>query len=189
MSAATNNGLEAAKGDYVFFMDHDDFLEPNALQRCAEAILEDGPDMIYSDKAFTVEDIDDIAFVSASPAFSYDYYLSHPYFVHLIAARTEVVRQVGGLDETMNISHDVDYNLRLIEVCRTICHIPEVLYRWRLHAASLGHQHIDQCLAMTRGALERHFARTGQVVQFDDESYVNFRDLPSSTGPALEWPS
>ena len=177
VSAATNIGLEAAKGDYVLFMDHDDFLEPHALQRCAEAILENRPDMIYSDQAFTGEDIDEIAFVSAVPAFSYDYYLSHPYFVHLIVARTEVVRQVGGLDETMNISQDVDFNLRLIEVCRTICHIPEVLYRWRLHAASLGHRKIDHCRTMTRGALERHFARTGQVVLFDDESYPNFRDL------------
>ena len=86
VSAATNIGLEAAKGDYVFFMDHDDLLEPHALQRCAEAILENRPDMIYSDQAFTAEDIDEIAFVSAVPAFSYDYYLSHPYFVHLIAA-------------------------------------------------------------------------------------------------------
>ena len=52
----------------------------------------------------------------------------------------------------MNISHDVDFNIRLIEVCKTVSHLPEVLYRWRLHSASLGHQETDRCSAMTRAA-------------------------------------
>ena len=77
----------------------------------------------------------------------------------------------------MNISHDVDFNIRLIEVCKTVSHIPEVLYRWRLHSASLGHQETDRCRAMTRAALERHFVRSGQSVEFDDESYFNFRNF------------
>ncbi len=177
VSAATNLALEASNGDYVSFMDHDDFLEPHALHRFAEAILNDRPDLIYSDEVVTSEDLDEILLVSARSAFSYDHYLGHPYFVHLIAARSDLVRQVGGLDEAMSISQDVDLNLRLIEVCQTICHISEVLYRWRTHATSLGHQKKDQCRAMTRGALERHFARTGQVVQFEDRTHFNFRDL------------
>ena len=69
------------------FMDHDDFLEPHALQRFAEAILQDRPDLLYSDEAITSEDIEEIRHITARPTFSYDYYLSHPYFVHLIAAR------------------------------------------------------------------------------------------------------
>ncbi len=177
VSAATNIGLKAAQGDYTAFMDHDDFLEPHALFRFAAAILQDRPDMLYSDEAITGEDIDDLPLVTTRPVFSYDHYLGHPYFVHLIAARTELVKQVGGLDETMNISQDVDFNLRLIEVCRTICHVPDVLYRWRTHVRSLGHEKMDQCRLMTRRALERHFARTGQVVQFEDEDFFNFRDL------------
>ena len=150
VAVATNRGLSVAKGDYVFFMDHDDFLEPHALQRFVEAILRDRPDMIYSDEAITGENLDTILRVDARPAFSYDRYLGHPYFVHLIAARTELVRKVGGLNETMGISQDVDLNLRLIEVCQTICHVPEVLYRWRTHPASLRHQKMHQCRAMTR---------------------------------------
>ena len=177
VGAATNRGIAEATGDYIAFMNHDDFLEPHALHRFAEAILHDQPDMIYSDEAITDETLDTIRRVDARPAFSYDHYLGHPYFVHLIAARTELVRKVGGLNEEMSISQDVDLNLRLIEVCQTICHVPEVLYRWRTHPSSLGHQKKDDCRAMTRGALERHFARTGQVVQFDDEAHFNFRAL------------
>jgi len=177
VAAASNLGLSIAKGDYVFFMDHDDFLEPHALQRFAEAIIQDRPDMIYSDEAITGENIGTILRVDARPAFSYDHYLGHPYFVHLIAVRTALLRGVGGLNETMGISQDVDLNLRLIEVCQTICHVPEVLYRWRTHRASLGHQKMHQCRASTRQALERHFARTRQAVAFEDEHHFNYRDV------------
>ena len=115
--------------------------------------------------------------IDARPAFSYDHYLGHPYFVHLIAARAELVRKVGGLNEEMVISQDVDLNLRLIEVCRTICHVPEVLYRWRTHPGSLGHQKMHECRMMTRQAMQRHFARTGQSVRFEDETHFNYRDV------------
>ena len=113
VSGATNLGIEAASGDYIGFMDHDDVLEPHALHRFAEAVAQDQPDLIYSDEAITGENIDTILRVDARPAFSYDHYLGHPYFVHLIAARTELVRKVGALDEEMSISQDVDLNLRL----------------------------------------------------------------------------
>ena len=177
VSAATNAGLEVASGDYVSFMDHDDTIEPHALHHFALAILRDRPDMIYSDEVITREDLTEIIHIAARSSFSYDYYLGHPYFVHLIAARIELVRKIGGLDETMNISQDVDLNLRLIEQCQTISHIPEVLYRWREHSGSLGHQKMEHCRTMTRRALQRHFARTGQNVVFDDESHFNFRDV------------
>ena len=177
VSVATNLGIEAAQGQYVSFMDHDDFLEPHALHRLAESILQEQPDMLYSDEAITGEDIEEIRLISARAAFSYDYYLSHPYFVHLIAARTDIIRRVGGLNEAMTISQDVDLVLRLVEVCGVITHVPEVLYRWRTHAGSLGHQQQDKVYSMTRGALERHFKRMGLKVHFDDRSHFNFRSL------------
>ena len=49
------------------------------------------------------------------PAFSHDFYLSHPYFVHPICVRTEVARRIGGWDESLAISADVDFVLRVIE--------------------------------------------------------------------------
>ena len=177
VSVATNQGLAHATGDYIAFMDHDDYLEPHALDRFAEAVLQDQADMIYSDEAITEVDINNIRHVTSRPSFSYDYYLSHPFFVHLVAARTEIVRRIGGLNEDMTISQDIDFGLRLFEACRNITHVPEVLYRWRTHPGSLGHQQKNKVYAMTRGALERHFARIGLAVDFDDKANFNFRDL------------
>lgn len=44
LSAARNTGIKAAKGDYVFFLDSDDWLEPNALETISEFL--NGEDML-----------------------------------------------------------------------------------------------------------------------------------------------
>ena len=44
LSAARNTGLEVAKGEYVLFLDSDDWLEPSALQILAESL--EGEDML-----------------------------------------------------------------------------------------------------------------------------------------------
>ncbi|WP_165231627.1 glycosyltransferase [Aquisphaera insulae] len=184
VAAATNRGISTAAGDYIVFMDHDDALEPHALQAFAEAILRDRPDMLYSDEAIAGERLEKVIRVDLRPDFSYDHYLGHPYFVHLVAARAEIVRALGGLHEGMTISQDVDMNLRLVEACESICHVPEVLYRWRTHPGSLGHRKMDECTDASRAALERHFLRTEQRAEIQDRIHFNHRDIryPAAAG-------
>ncbi|WAC60321.1 glycosyltransferase [Brevundimonas sp. SL130] len=179
ISKATNAGLKLAKGDYVAFMDHDDALEPEAVYRMLET-ARGGYDLIYSDEVLTGADIEEILEVVARPAFSYDYYISHPYFVHLIAVKRSLAKRVGGLDPSMSISMDVDFVLRVLEAAISVAHIPAPLYRWRTHENSAGHAKVDAVMAATRGALERHHERLGQSVEVSDGLTFNtFRhDFP-----------
>jgi poly(ribitol-phosphate) beta-N-acetylglucosaminyltransferase len=41
-----NIGMDLARGDYVYFVDDDDYLEPDALERMHAAALEDGADIV-----------------------------------------------------------------------------------------------------------------------------------------------
>lgn len=186
ISRATNEGFEAASGDYVAFMDHDDALEPEAVYRVLDA-ARDGVDLIYSDEVITGADLSDIIDVVARPAFSYDYYISHPYFVHFVAVRADLAREVGGLDVEMSISMDVDFVLRVVERAEKVAHIPVPLYRWRTHAGSAGHAKVDAVMDATRGSLQRHHDRMhSNAIVANGKTFNTFRtDYVDARGRVL----
>jgi GT2 family glycosyltransferase len=184
VSAALNAGLRQATGDYVCFLDHDDALEPHALHRFASAIVLGRPDFLYSDELVCGADLDDVLRVALRPQFSYDYYLSHPYFVHLIGVRRTLALDVG-FDETMPVSHDVDFVLRMLERASTVCHVPDVLYRWRTSSASLGHQTRARVDRLTEDAIRRHLARTGQTASIRPVRF-NVRDVSFVPDPSAK---
>lgn len=157
-AAATNVGLRMATADHVLFLDHDDRLEPEAVFLLAQAAGQ-GADLIYGDEAVTSEDIGRLRMVAARPAFSWRYYLSHPYFVHPVCVRRSIAGE--GLDENLTISADVDFVLRMIERAETVAHQPGVLYRWRTHGGSVGHQAGDAASVATAQAVQRHLSRVG----------------------------
>ena len=187
IAAATNFGLRAAHGSYVAFMDHDDVLEPDAVYELALAAQQTGAELIYSDEALTAGDIGSVIDVRARPAFSHDYYLSHPYFVHMVCVRTETARKLAGWDESLAISADVDFVLRVIEAARTVAHVPKVLYRWRTHEASAGHAKRAEVSRATQAALARHLDRLGRGAAVSEGLGFNeYRvDWPDDGGEVL----
>ena len=178
VSASTNVAIRRASGDYISFMDHDDCLEPHALWRFADAIVSDGADFLYSDEAVTAsEDTAHVLQILARPAFSYDYYVSHPYFVHMITVRRSLVEEIQGLDESLDVSQDVDFNLRALERAGRVTHIPDILYRWREHPTSAGHIRAHRVMEATRGVLHRHFARLGFKAEIKSAAHFNTFDV------------
>ncbi len=167
IAGATTLGIQAARHPYVAFMDHDDTLEPDAVYHLIAAAKETGADVIYSDEAVTGDDISVILDVRARPAFSHDYYLSHPYFVHMVAVRTAIAQRIGGFDAALKTSADVDFILRAIEESRSVAHVPHVLYRWRTHSTSTGHETKGAVMAATTRIIQRHLDRVaaGAVVR------------------------
>jgi GT2 family glycosyltransferase len=161
IAASVNAGIKICSGAYVAFLDHDDYLEPDAIYELQKAVNQSS-DLIYSDEMITNVNIDQPVSVSARPAFSYDYYLSHPYFVHLICVNKHLAIAVGGWNEEMSISADVDFVLRVLEKSRIVTHIPKVLYRWRTHPESTGHAKQEQVMRATIGSLNDHLKRTGR---------------------------
>lgn len=183
IAGAVNRGLSHATGEFVAFLDHDDRLEPDAVHRVLLAARE-GADLLYSDEIITGQDIGELLHLVARPAFSHDYYLSHPYFVHFIAVRRALALALGGWDEGMAISADVDFVLRVLGRAETVTHIPLPLYRWRTHAGSAGHARKAAVTDATLSALNRHLDRLGiagrATAGFVFNSYAI--DLPDTGG-------
>ena len=161
VSKATNRALARATGDYVVFLDHDDQLEEQALFRIAESAVQEDFDMLYSDEVLVTPDGATVRRYAYRPAFSLEHLREHPYIVHLLAFKTSFLRGLGGLDESLKISQDYDLVLRAAEKAKTVVHVPELLYRWRIHAGSAGGDRKQVVMDTSRAILQRHLDRLG----------------------------
>ncbi|GEM_PF-3650283 len=136
ISAATNDGLNAAAGEYIALLDHDDELSPHALAAMArEVVKNEGVELLYSDE----DKIDERGSRHTpvfKPALSPHHLLTSNYCCHLLVVRTELLREVGGLRAAFNGAQDYDLVLRCLERSVRIAHVPLVLYHWRTHRES-----------------------------------------------------
>ncbi len=136
IAAATNDGLDAAIGDYVVFCDHDDVLAADALEVVAR-VIDSNPaaDLLYSDE----ELIDEYGVPLAEyrkPRFSPRRLLGHNYINHLVVVRHAVLGS-DRLRAEYEPAQDYDLLLRLSERVSCVVHIPEILYSWRSVAGSV----------------------------------------------------
>jgi CDP-glycerol glycerophosphotransferase len=53
VAAARNLGLSMAKGEYIYFLDSDDYLDANALEYLVSTVENDGADVVYGKKTWT----------------------------------------------------------------------------------------------------------------------------------------
>ncbi|MDD3523107.1 MAG: glycosyltransferase [Candidatus Cloacimonetes bacterium] len=136
ISGATNAGVAAAKHDWVIFADHDDLLTADSLYELVRCIERESPDFIYSDE----DKLDEQGrFVQPhfKPDWSPDTMMSTMFTGHISCVRKALFEQLGGLRCEVNGCQDWDFVLRLAEITQSFCHIPKVLYHWRVIPASI----------------------------------------------------
>jgi GT2 family glycosyltransferase len=137
ISAASNDALAMATGDYIALLDHDDLLTEDALFHLVNALqVKNPPDLLYSD-----EDHIDESGRRFSPFFkpdwSPDLILSENYVTHLMMFRRDLAVAVGGFRSEFDLSQDHDILLRMSAKANQIVHVPQVLYHWRTSLESM----------------------------------------------------
>jgi GT2 family glycosyltransferase/2-polyprenyl-3-methyl-5-hydroxy-6-metoxy-1,4-benzoquinol methylase len=133
ISAASNDALAMAEGDYVVLLDHDDEFAPHALYMMAEEIAAHPDlDLAYSDED-KIDAFGDRYDPHFKPDWNPDLLSSQNYVSHLTCYRTSLVRRVGGFREGYDGSQDYDLLLRASAHVSPdrIRHVPHVLYHWR----------------------------------------------------------
>jgi GT2 family glycosyltransferase len=163
ISAALNQGLALAHGEWVTFLDHDDVLEPDALFQMVKLLqVHSDADLIYSDEDKLTEDGCDAPVFK--PDWSPDFFLSYNYVGHLTAIRREILQKVGGFRSEFDSAQDYDLFFRVIEQTNRIHHIPRVLYHWRRSANSsaISVRQKPKQFNASRLAIEDHLKRRGE---------------------------
>jgi len=160
ISAATNQALDLAQGEYVCFLDHDDLLHPIALEAMQDKLRE-GHDVVYSDE----DKLDDNSGALVEPFFKPDwspeYFRGVMYVGHLLCVRRDLAARTR-FDSAFDGVQDFEFMLRLSETNPRIGHIPQILYHWRKTPGSIAEKTDakPQIGSLQERAVNAHLERT-----------------------------
>lgn len=131
ISAASNQALSIAGGEFIALLDHDDEIRSDALYWIVRKLNEQRDlDFIYTD-----EDKKEPSGRRTEPFFkpdwSPDLEMSVNYVTHLSVFRREIIERAGGFRSGYDGSQDYDLVLRVMELTDKIAHVARPLYTWR----------------------------------------------------------
>jgi len=164
----TQAGLEAATGDFLALLDHDDTIDPAALYFMARFIKEH-PDtaVLYTDEDKISEDGKEHFQPHLKPDYNPDLLKSNNYICHFLAVRRDVAQKSGGFNSACDGAQDHDFIFRCIDAALKdgliVGHVPEILYHWRVSAKSTADNPVSKMYAYEAGraAIEAQLSREG----------------------------
>ena len=138
VSAARNAGLDVAKGEYVGFVDSDDYIAPEMFRRLVNAIEESNADISYCAIEHIKENGDRytertrIGTVESQLVFTIDLLLKGGYVGGVVWNKLFKQKTIGDLrfEESTQICEDALFTLSYCTKISSVIFVPEPLYHY-----------------------------------------------------------
>lgn len=139
VSEARNHGVRKSKGDYIYFMDADDFLVENALKIITECLQKEEIDLFMFDykKIRSEKEIENNISIQELHKENRETALEKMvvgnvggFVWNKIYKRTIIEENDLIFDTKLNICEDLDFNIRYIMLCHKIASIDAKLYMY-----------------------------------------------------------
>ena len=163
MSDGINKGFRQATGDWVMWLNCDDFLLPGALEKVARhASLHPEADMIHGDCVFVTEDRQVIRRKYDTPVDEWDFL-----FVGCCIPSTatffnrRIIQSGNFLDVSYHNCMDWEYYLRLCREGFRFSYLPDVLAGFRCHDQSTTQLHMQRMICEGLRCQRNHIDKKG----------------------------
>ena len=137
LPAARNSGIRSSRGEFLCFLDVDDYLSPEYAQTMAEALISSRATVAYcgwqnigahgrSNDPYVPPDYE------AGSKLESFLRSASPWPVHAAMVRADVLRETGGFNESLPTCEDYEFWLR-VALPRPIVRVPHVMAFYRHH--------------------------------------------------------
>lgn len=181
-SCARNIGLDKATGEYVLFVDADDWLSPFAVEKMIDAIQKNPASFVIGghvqkkqNQEFEHFDFSSLTLLNREKLYGYvEQYLAQPYkkvmLVHCwgrLYQRALIEKYQIRFSEGLSQFEDVHFNFQYLDKVQSVTYLPEGLYHHRIHQQ----QSLSQQMGMENGFLEKTRTAFSQVSVFLQRQY------------------
>ena len=146
ISKSRNFGITQALGEWIAFLDSDDWWAPNKLEVCFNHINEN-VDFVYHNLEVESNDFwrqDLVCHQLRSPIFVDLMLNGNPIAASSVVARKSLFNQINGMDESVEMVTTADFNswLKMSLISERFIRIPEFLGHYRFHDNNLSNDRI-----------------------------------------------